>query len=546
MPRTSRLDLTHNLILPTLFFAALGGMTWAVRGCSGFGAVAGCIFAGVTWGAAWWFLANESSFDQPRRYGSAWIIVALTIGIGLSGSRGWMQWPSFFEGRIQLDTAHGKFAPIDKSYGFLWLFIAGVPWAGIGACALAWCGSLRETRVWHWAIRIACGVGMATLARRFFDAHHDLFLPLYHSLEAQYRQPRANPNLQRLIGDCRSAIVHLGYFTGFLLYELGRRDWKNAVLIITVGVVNGTGWALCQNWKWANALWGAETFNFWRCWESSGGISIGVAYGAAYFLVNRGMSKREIAAVESRPRVEGRSFEWLLIYCGLTFFVSLYMREQMGGWGSIYLSIVLGVGAIYYFLHRPSIEWVGLAIVGTLIAAEFRTRRQLAEYGLTILGSAMAVGIAWMFIRRQEFRDERESARHDPDYNIQKWAIYLGLLLGLGLSIRNGLKGWFNIYRGNENYWSQVLWHYLGPTYLVILILAGILLLARTSRQRPGAYGWIWVVLIVQNAIAQLITGPLTQWKEAAFSIYYLLLFGITAVIVIHYRALNSQPLSDD
>jgi len=141
MPRTSRLDLTHDFFFPTLLFAALGGMTWAVRGCSGFGGVAGCIFAGATWGAAWWYLSQSQTGEPSRRYNSAWIIIALTIGIGLSGSRGWMQWPSFFEGHIQLDTAHGKFAPIDKSYGFLWLFIAGVPWAGIGACALAWCVS---------------------------------------------------------------------------------------------------------------------------------------------------------------------------------------------------------------------------------------------------------------------------------------------------------------------------------------------------------------------------------------------------------------------
>ena len=546
MPRTSRLDLTHDFFFPTLLFAALGGMTWAVRGCSGFGAVAGCIFAGVTWGAAWWYLSQNPTGEPPRRYNSAWIIVALTIGIGISGSRGWMQWPSFFEGRIQLDTPHGKFAPIDKSYGFLWLFIAGVPWAGIGACALAWCGSLRETRVWHWAIRIACGVGAATLARRYFDAHQDLFLPLYHSLQAQYHQPRANPNLQRLIGDCRSAIVHLGYFTGFLLYELGRRDWKNAVLIFTVGMVNGLGWAVCQNWKWANALWGTDTFNFWRCWESSGGISIGIAYGLAFFLVNRGMSQRERAIIESRPRTEGRSFEWMLIYCGLTFFVSLYMREQMDKWGGIYLSIVLAVGAIYYFVHCPSIEWVGVVIAGTLIAAEFGTRQQLNQYGLAILGGAMAVGAVWMLIRRKYFLDERESYRTEPDYRIQRWAVYLGLLLGLGLSIRNGLKGWFNIYRGNERYWSQILWHYLGPTYLVMLILLGILVLSQRSRRRPAAYAWIWIVLIVQNIIAQLITGPLTQWKETAFSIYYLLLFLITAVIVIHYRLLGSRPLTDD
>src|SRR6266550_929146 len=84
----NRHGLTHDLILPTLLFAALGGMTWAVRGCSGFGAVAGCIFAGVTWGAAWWFIAQDPRREQSRRYTSGWIILALTVGIGLSGARG--------------------------------------------------------------------------------------------------------------------------------------------------------------------------------------------------------------------------------------------------------------------------------------------------------------------------------------------------------------------------------------------------------------------------------------------------------------------------
>src|SRR5207244_8708420 len=59
-----RPSLTHDLFLPTLLFAALGGMTWAVRGCSGYGAAAGCLFAGVTWGAAWWFIAREPAAQQ--------------------------------------------------------------------------------------------------------------------------------------------------------------------------------------------------------------------------------------------------------------------------------------------------------------------------------------------------------------------------------------------------------------------------------------------------------------------------------------------------
>ena len=77
-----RRDLLHDLVLPTLLFVALGGMTWAVRGCAGFGAWKGCVFAGVTWGAAWWYLAHDPRKEQSRRYASAWIVVALTFGIG--------------------------------------------------------------------------------------------------------------------------------------------------------------------------------------------------------------------------------------------------------------------------------------------------------------------------------------------------------------------------------------------------------------------------------------------------------------------------------
>src|SRR5207249_11166392 len=38
-----------------------------------------------------------------------------------------------------------------------------------------------------------------------------------------------------------AAIRNLGFYLGFLLLELGRRDWKNVILILTVGVVNGLG-----------------------------------------------------------------------------------------------------------------------------------------------------------------------------------------------------------------------------------------------------------------------------------------------------------------
>ncbi len=496
-----RPDLTHDLFLPTLLFTALGGMTWAVRGCSGFGAVPGCVFAGVMWGTAWWFLAHAQGGGRNRRYSSGWIVLAVTVGIGLSGARGWMQWPTFFEGKLQTNTSKGEFVPIDRSYGFLWLFIAGVPWAGLGACLLAWCGSRRETRAWHWAVRIACGLGGALLFRSLYASYPQLFLPLYDSLESRYKDFAHNPNLRRLSNDCGAALAHLGCYLGLLLYEAARREGKNVVLITTVGLVNGVGWALFQNWKWANAIWGGGAFNFWRCWESSGGLSIGIAYGIAYFLVNREMGARERAEITSRPSIVGPNFEWLLVYCGLAGLLDYFMGESLGGWGHLYLGVV-------------------------------------------VLG-----GFAYVLLGRRSMADEASS--HGPggdDGRLERLGLYVGLLLGLGVSIRNGLKGWFNIYLGHEDYWGRTLWQYLGPIYLVCLaaIVAWVLLRpapARRDGERfPHAHAIMWLVLVVQNVLGQLVTGPLSQWNEMAFSIYYWLLFLITAVIVVHYEAMRRRP----
>ena len=437
MTTDRRDDLMHDLLLPTLLFAALGGMTWAVRGCSGFGAMNGCLFAGVTWGAAWWFIARDRSGTQSRRYTSAWIILALTVGIGISGNRGWMQWPSFFAGHLQTNTAEGRIVPIARAYGFLWLFIAGVPWAGLGACMLAWCGSRRPTRLGNWAVRLACGIGAAFLAGLLFDRFPEVFLPLYKVMKAQYADLQANPNLRRLINDSRAAMVHLGCYLGLLGYEVGRKDWKNVTLILTVGLLNGLGWALCQNWQWARELWPQASFNWWRCWESSGGISIGIAYGVAYYMVNRRMSTHEPVVVPEAPPPE------------------------------------------------------------------------------------------------------------HPD--LERFGAYLGLLLGLGLSLRNGLKGWANIYLGNEEHWSQILWYVFGP--LLIFSLGGLVALTRlrpapkgfAGDPFPHDYRLVWLVLLTQNLIAQLVTGPLTSWNEVAFSLYYLLLFALTAVIIYHFHFVKTQ-----
>jgi len=132
--------------------------------------------------------------------------------------------------------------------------------------------------------------------------------------------------------------------------------------------------------------------------------------------------------------------------------------------------------------------------------------------------------------------------------NLERLGAYLGLLLGLGLSIRNGIKGWANIYLGNERYWDHLLWTIMGPMLLVGLVGLVVWIRARPLPDDfqgdvfPHAYRLVWLVLLTQNVIAQFITGPFTVWNETVFNIYYLLLFFISAVTVHHFWCSKAGP----
>jgi hypothetical protein len=68
-------DPVRDFVLATLLFAALGAVSWAVRGSAGASAMNAHIAPGLLWGVAWWFAARESCGDQSRRYASGWVSI---------------------------------------------------------------------------------------------------------------------------------------------------------------------------------------------------------------------------------------------------------------------------------------------------------------------------------------------------------------------------------------------------------------------------------------------------------------------------------------
>ncbi len=655
MEHDARRDWLHDLILPTLLFMCLGAMTWAVRGCSGFGALKGCTFAGVTWGIGWWYLARQAPSGYARRYASAWIVLALTVAVGASGARGWMQWVSFWDNKLLTDASTGAHEPISRMYGYLWLFIAGVPWAGLGACALAWTASQRPLRAWEWVLRIASGFGVSYLLGVFlFNRFPEVFLPLYSNVADKYHDFQTNPNLRRLFNDNQAAIRHLGFYLGFLIFEISRRDWKNVTLITTVGVVNGLGWALLQNWTWAKTVWPDAQFNYWRCWESSGGVTIGLGLGIAYFLVNRPMTPA--AALESAAASEKRTnYQWawatalLLMLAGAMAYggphpieaVREQFRPELAAQYPLYLVVgvlSLVMVAVCYMGTRGItearrearhsefriIEWLaGFALMlvfawfvmgqasfgrrgdGDEAAASFIARAAALlgdfsafyfyialAYGLlsilaylallgrddrprsytsldtlaTYLGLLMVVAVVYGGELRSPWQyhvilpfvailfalvyfivlwiTDRTPTSGTLDPNLERWGLGVGLALGLGLSLKNGLRGWANIYIGEEEYWTGVFWTYIGAVLALFLLVYGIWVIVRrrprdfSGELFPYATTIVVASLLHQNIIAQLITGPVRPWKwvEQIFSVYYLVLFAVTLLIVYHYH----------
>jgi hypothetical protein len=672
MNNNSRCDLAHDLVLPTLLFAGLGAMSWAVRGSAGAGGMNAHIAPGLLWGTAWWFLAREPSGARSRRYASGWILLALAAGFAIAGERGWMQWHHFFDGRLSTNYPKGEYVPIHRAYGFLWFFIAGTAWAGLPACMLAWCGSRRPAHAWQWTLRIACGLAGAYLAYLLFTRFPEVFLPLYSSVKEKYLDLQANPSLAKLIRDNGSATRHMGLYLGFLLFEVARRDWKNAVLILTVGVINGLGWAALQNWKWAANLWPDATFNFGRCWEASGGITIGIGYGIAYYLVNRressgDESSRDTPSIRTGPGLEWSLAAGLLLLVGWTMFWPVTTDLRLGYvppaenphhlWGYLYLAIgaAYGIGAVVrYLLAREAsrqdaarqgtvqanLEWLGglglISVLGWFIQTQVQggfgdgpraevsgawfgpagiyfaivaaycvacllarsmpgpsssTVHTAARRGLplnldwlatylgcvVILSSCLGLGMTgWLggaagesaaatsfgivaaafgivYFLMNHGAPNACSVCPFEDPNLERWGAFVGLLYGLGLSFRKAFKGGMGIYLGNENYWDRVGWNWIGLGMLACMIVIATWVLFRplprgfAGNVFPRAAGIVWLVLLAENIVAQVVTGPIAgpraSWNEAAFSILYVFLFALTAVIVYHYQFVKSRRL---
>ena len=65
LPHRERRELLLEVSLTMLVFSALGAITWAIRGTSGWNGIDGTIVPGMTWGILWWYVCWRKGISSP-------------------------------------------------------------------------------------------------------------------------------------------------------------------------------------------------------------------------------------------------------------------------------------------------------------------------------------------------------------------------------------------------------------------------------------------------------------------------------------------------
>jgi hypothetical protein len=274
-------------------------------------------------------------------------------------------------------------------------------------------------------------------------------------------------------------------------------------------------------------------------------FAIVCALGAAYYFDQR-WRPIETATTPDRSVSVWRSIEWFGFLLAVAAIVGLCMPlERYDALGRS-LKIYAGIARL------SRLMLAGTSFLGPshapMIDREAPPQIAVMQLALAVV---MLLGIAWFLLGRRRFEDEKlATTPADGDPNLDRFGLALGLLAGLGLSLEYGVKGALNVRQFDERLWDRRLQHLLSPVYLLILLAIGARLLVKPLPRGyrgqifPHAAALMWLVLAEQNLIAQAITGHRSNWQEAAFAIYYVLLFAITAVTIVHFQSQKSLDAS--
>ncbi len=306
---TASLMRGTDYALIAMIMGLMGVFFWAIRGTGGFGGESGGLLAGLGWAVLWLLFSRLDGAAGRRPYGSGKMMAAITFGIAVGGLTGYGVYIAWLQGKFYLDYPNGLRA-VAPWTGYWMLFFCGLHWGGLAGAFMAWCAPKRPLGWGAWAARIAAGIGGAFAASCLVRMSPQSFLPFYS--EGLY-EIAGNKTCIRALDSIRNIAPHVGMFLGFLCFEVFRRDWRAAALMLVMAF--GFAIPFTVGGYWHTFQDSALKLPWWKNWEMSIGLGGGLAFGLAFFLFNRPDTKAASRRVTRNEHIWGICFP-LLFGCG--------------------------------------------------------------------------------------------------------------------------------------------------------------------------------------------------------------------------------------
>ncbi len=357
---SSILSTLQGKVFPPVALACVATFGWAIRGQAGFGAIPGCVFAGTLIACTWYFWSTRAAGDgSARPYSSGWTMFALILGIGIEGMHGWSQYGTWIQGKFWVGQS--VYYDMNPVIGYAWLFVAAVPWGATGAVFLAWTRRGDHLPGRLWAFRFAFGALGFLGAILLFFALRSVLLPFWGV--APYDDFETWEGCMDTYFQIMQAMLFMGIFLGFLAFEIWRKHWQNVKLVGIVALITGFGWLVAKTWMFADEAFPGVAWNWWRCWEASGGLAIGLGYAVAFVVCNKPLpGKAQAMAAGGYHRWQNMFERYVGLYAALIT-------------GLIYAasSVIKGFFAVYQM--DEDLATVYRIIAGIMLAGGFLLSR---------------------------------------------------------------------------------------------------------------------------------------------------------------------------
>jgi len=364
-----------EILLPCLLFGSLGAITWAIRGTSGWGGFDGAILPGFTWAILWYYFCYKRGIDVRST------VFWLGLGIAIGGMLGYGQYVSWIQGKFFVNGIDDT-RDINPIIGYIWFWICGAAWGGIGGVLLGWILN-KEVSTKTWLLRIIIPLVFALIGAMLVILLPQLFFPNYGQIN--YVKSSCNDCIRTYKTNLTNMIA-LMWWIGALVVAIIEKD-KNTILCAGIlGIGFGFAFAISAMWTLGYAF-APGVIDWWKVWEINMGFFGGILLAIVLYLVLKDFDKlydingdllRPISTEEQKDSTNESSFFpkphqrasvnltfsftilLLIIFYGMTYKLGvnmgLFSTEQVEQYGfpieRVLLLLPLVIVLLLWFIHE--------------------------------------------------------------------------------------------------------------------------------------------------------------------------------------------------